>query len=407
MERFTERPGKILTGLILAAASVFGQGYTISAKPGAVNYAEGKTFLNGDPLSDKSLKATFLNTNDSLSTENGKAEVLLTPGVFLRVGENTEIRMVSPSLTDTQVELLHGEIMIEASGLVKENHLQILDHGASISIIQNGLYRFTADNPPTAAVLAGKADVAYSDRKVGLKKGRETILASNLAVQKFDTKQEDDLYAWSNVRSEYDAASSYSVSRAASVNGFNNGAYGYGGYGYGNGVSPGWFWDSGFNSYAWLPGNGIFYSPFGYGFYSPGFVGYAPVVTTYVYRGGKPWRHPNGTSTTPVNVSAPGFTARVPVNVKNLPAIGNMAASPYANQQARMQTARAYAASNASSAPTSGGWHGGNGASSVSSRSSNPGGGFSGASSHMSSGGGFSGGAGAGGHSTGGGGRSK
>src|SRR5919204_112804 len=46
-----------------------------------------------------------LNSGDELSTDAGKAEVLLTPGVFLRLGSNTQIHMISPSLVDTQFEL--------------------------------------------------------------------------------------------------------------------------------------------------------------------------------------------------------------------------------------------------------------------------------------------------------------
>ena len=34
-----------------------------------------------------------LNTGDVLDTAQGKAEILLTPGVFLRVGDNSEVRM--------------------------------------------------------------------------------------------------------------------------------------------------------------------------------------------------------------------------------------------------------------------------------------------------------------------------
>ncbi len=390
MERLTRQPVQVLAGLLAGATFVLGQGYTISAKPGVVNYVEGTTFLNGNPVSGKNLKATYLSSNDTLSTKNGKGEVLLTPGVFLRVGEDSEIRMISPSLTDTKVEVLRGEVMLEAAGLGKENNLQIVDHGAAITIDKNGLYRFTADNPPTAAVLDGKATVQYDDRKVDLHKGRETILASNLATQKFDTKRDDDLYAWSNVRSEYDAASSYRVARNASLNGytssnsFNGGGYGSGGVGAGFG--PGWAWDSGFNSYAWLPGNGVFYSPFGYGFYSPGQVGYAPVITTAVYRGGTPWRGASGTSTA-------GVTAAVPVSTTHPPAISNaMAASPFAVQQARAQTARAISVANSSSAgPASSGSHG------VSSMARSSSGASAGA--HMSSGGGFSGGSHAGGGS--------
>ena len=407
MERSTQRPVRILAGLLALATYVCGQGYTISAKPGAVNYVEGTTFLNGNPVSGKNLKSTFLSTNDTFSTGNGKAEVLLTPGVFLRVGEDTEIRMISPSLTDTKVEISHGEIMIEASGLVKDNNLQILDHGASITITKNGLYKFTADNPPTAAVLDGKASVQYDDRIVNLHKGRETILASNLATQKFDTKREDDLYAWSNVRSEYGAASSYRVSQNASLNGFSNangfngggyGGYGYGGYGAGYGGGPGWLWDSGFNSYAWLPGNGVFYSPFGYGFYSPGYVGYAPVVNTAVYRGGTPWRGPNRTS----NGGTP-ITAAVPVSTTHPPAIGRpMTASPFASQQARSQTARAFAAANVGNAGIAAG--GSRGASGFSRGASAGAAGPHTSSGGHAGGGGFGGG---GGHAGGGGGHGK
>jgi hypothetical protein len=31
----------------------------------------------------------------------------------------------------------------------------------------------------------------------------------------------------------------------------------------------GWYWDPDFEAYTFIPANGIFYSPFGWGFYSP------------------------------------------------------------------------------------------------------------------------------------------
>ena len=39
---------------------------------------------------------------------------------------------------------------------------------------------------------------------------------------------------------------------------------------------PGWYWDPYFLSYTYLPGDGIFYSPFGWGFYSPLYVYRSP-----------------------------------------------------------------------------------------------------------------------------------
>jgi FecR protein len=327
-------------GLLFTAAAALAQNYTISAKPGVVNYIEGITYLNGSKLSDQAVRATFLKAGDSLSTAAGKAEVLLTPGVFLRIGENSEVHMISPTLTNTQLEIVRGEAILEAAGLLKDNSIQVTDHGAVITVEKNGLYRFKADDPPSAAVLEGKALVNFGENKIELNKDRETILGAALKAQKFNPKQEDELYAWSNVRSEYEAAASYQSAKSASLNNYGGG---WGDFGYSGFYGPGWFWNSAFNSYAWLPANGAFYSPFGWGFYSPGVVGYAPVVTVPVYRGGT-WngtpnpnwkgRHWNGSST----------TATVPIRTDRPPAVGVVAGSPYAAQQARVQAGRSLAA---------------------------------------------------------------
>jgi len=417
MSNVGKRTACFLATFVLAAGYATPQAYTVSAKPGAVNYVEGTAFLNGAPVSEKDLKTTFLNANDIISTDLGKAEVLLAPGVFLRIGDNTKVRMVSPSLVATQVEVLNGEAMIEATGLVKGSSVQVISHGGSTTIEKNGLYRFLADDPPSVSVLDGKAAVTYSDRTVAVKKGRQVILAENLKPQKFDTKKDDELYAWSNVRSEFDAAASYRVARSAQM-GLLGSAYAPGIGGVGN---PGWFWDSAFSSWAWLPGAGAFYSPFGYGFYSPGLVGYAPVVAVPIYRGGR-WTggHWNGTHTS-VNgwrgdrtlgsgVSNGAGLAAVPLSPNNPAAVGSVTASPWANHAARMQArqrfdgsgmttgsgmpARTFGGRGTGTRPDgSSGWHGG----------PRPGG-WSNGGGHMGGGGGHMGGGGGGGHAGGGGG---
>jgi len=401
MESGRKRAASLLAGLILAAGYASPQAYTVSAKPGAVNYVEGAAYINGTPVSEKDLKTTFLNANDILSTDVGKAEVLLAPGVFLRVGDNTKVRMVSPSLVDTQVEVMSGEAMVEATGLVKGSSVQVISHGASAEIGKNGLYRIMADDPPSIAVLDGKAAVTFSDKKVDVKKGRQLILAENSKPEKFDTKKDDELYAWSNVRSEYDAAASYRVARSAQM--------GLLGSGYAAGMaSPGWFWDSAFSSWAWLPGAGAFYSPFGYGFYSPALVAYAPVIAAPVYRGGR-WSggHWNGTHTPPVNgwrgghpagpggIANGGTLAAVPLSPNNPAAVGSVTASPWANHAARMQMRQRFEASgmntasgnpapvfrgNGAGARPGGAWQGGSHQGGAWQGGSHPGGGWQGGS---------------------------
>ncbi|MBV9302269.1 MAG: FecR domain-containing protein [Acidobacteriaceae bacterium] len=322
MKRVWQTSAKVLVGFFVAAMYAMPQAYTVSARPGAINYIEGHAAVNGSEISQKTVGKTFLNTNDTLSTDVGKAEVLLTPGVFLRIGDNTQIKMVSPSLTNTQVEVMKGEAMVEVAQLVKDNDIQLLDHGASMRLEKDGLYRVTADDPPTAAVIEGKATVNLGDRKVDLGKGHEAVLTADLKTQKFDTKKEDDLYAWSNVRSEYDAGSSYAAAKNVTIN--NYGGYGAFGYPFAGFYGPGWYWNGLWDSWAWLPYNSYFFSPFGWGFYSPGYLAYAPIV--YV----------------PVN----GRQVPVAVSTKNPPAIGTKTAavrSPAALQAARAQTARTFA----------------------------------------------------------------
>lgn len=342
MKRVWQRPGMVVAGLLVSAVYAMPQ-YTVSARPGAVNYIEGDAYLNNKPLSEKGLRSTYLDAGDTLSTDAGKAEVLLTPGVFLRIGNNTLVRMISPSLTDTQFEVKRGEAILEADGLLKENHVTVLDHGATVSIEKNGLYRFTADDPPTTAVLDGKAEVLNGTQRVDLGKGHETILAENLKPKKFNTKQPDDLYAWSNVRSEYDAAASYRSASTASLNSYGGG---WGDYGFLGGLGPGWYWNSAFSGFGWLPASGAFYSPFGYGFYAPTVVGYAPIVTTPVYRGGGWSRTGNGTHANwhwRGNGSA--TRAAVPVNPDSPAAVGTVSPSPWANRAVRMSAAQGFAES--------------------------------------------------------------
>jgi len=335
MKRVGHTAATVLAGLLVTAMHAMPQGYTVSARPGALNYIEGDVFLNGRAVSDKGLRSLFLSANDTLSTGVGKAEVLLTPGVFCRIGDNSAVKMVSPSLTDTQIEVTRGEAMVEAVGLVKDNDITVLDHEGTIKLEKEGLYRFSADNPATAAVIEGKAEVFFGSQKIELGKGHETVIGPVLKAEKFDAKKADDLYAWSNIRAQYDAASSYQAAKTVDIN--NNG--GWWGYGYGGWYSPGWFWNNGFNSWAWLPAYGAFYSPFGWGFYAPGLIGYAPYVTVPVY-GGTYWK----------NNPKPGTP--VAVNPKNPPAVGATASSPALYAAARTQAAHSFQATGYSTANT-------------------------------------------------------
>jgi uncharacterized membrane protein YgcG len=230
--------------------------------PGAVNYVEGQAAIDGQNLP---VGSAMLETNQVLTTGQGRVELLLTPGVFLRTRDNSEVRMVSPDLINTQVELMRGSAMLEVTELFKENNLSVLVGGVATRIDKMGLYDFNADQP-AVSVLDGEATVSEGDMHVNVKKGHTVLLATGLPfkAQSFnrDAVESDPLYRWSELRSEYEAQANIQTAQAIVVNG---GWYGLG-----------WYWDPFWNCYAFLPGDGILYSPFGWGFYSPGFVWRAP-----------------------------------------------------------------------------------------------------------------------------------
>jgi len=210
-----------------------------------------------------------------IATANGKAEILLTPGIFLRLGSNSTVRMVSPNLAHTEVRLERGRANVEVDQIYKQNTVLIDLPNGQTQLLQNGLYAFDAD-ASSVRVFDGKAAVYPGQnfqsniKPIDVKGGRQLVLTGEpIKPQRFDKNQakNDELYRWSGLRSAYlgdaniDLASEYA---------------GYGGF------SPGWYWAGGPFGYTWLPGDGLFWSPFGFGFYSP----------YYIYGGGFIYGHP-------------------------------------------------------------------------------------------------------------------
>ena len=230
-----------------------------SAIPGTLNYVEGQVAVAGRTVSTRSVGSVQVRSNQVLETGQGRAEMLLTPGVFLRLGDNSSVRMVSPGLANTRVEVLRGQAIVEVAELFKDNNLWIGMNGASTRLDKQGLYAFNADTQ-LVQVFDGKATVQQNDRQKDLGKGRELALNGTWKVAHFDTKSQaaqDPLYAWSNLRSEYEAEASMQSAKNVFVAG---GPYWYG---------PGWYWNPYWDMYGFIPGEGIWYSPFGWPFYSP------------------------------------------------------------------------------------------------------------------------------------------
>jgi len=246
-----------------------------SAIPGTLNYVEGQVAVAGQTVTSQSVGSVQVQPNQVLETGQGRAEMLLTPGVFLRVGDNSAVRLISPGLADTRVELLRGRAIVEVAELFKDNNLSVTMSGASTRLEKQGLYAFNAATQ-MVQVFDGAAVVMQGDRQKELRKGHELALNGGWKVANFDIKSraaENPLFAWSNLRSEYEAQASIQSARNIYVGG---GAYWDG---------PGWYWNPYSAMYGFIPGDGIWYSPFGWPFYSPWMAYYAPGWFGYGFRG--------------------------------------------------------------------------------------------------------------------------
>ncbi len=282
---------------VLVAGSACAQ-YVISSHSGVIQYVEGRALLADKPVDPKFGQFPDIKENQEFRTEDGRAEVLLTPGVFLRLGENSAIRMLSTRLTDTRVEVLSGSAIIEGNEIPKDNAIELVYKKDTIRLQKQGLYRLDTE-PAHFQVFEGEAVVTDPSGQLTLRSGKQTNLSGVLMAENFDRKADDQdaLYRWSDRRASYVAqanvASATSAGNAYGGSGYGSGyGYGYSGYGsglgynlgsglgYGFGSDPaflgGWAFNPMFGMYTYLPYSGFGYSPFGYTYYSPTTVAYAP-----------------------------------------------------------------------------------------------------------------------------------
>jgi hypothetical protein len=186
-----------------------------------------------------------------------------------------------------------GEATVEVDELYPQNDLRVTEDGVTAQLVKRGFYDFDADQG-WMRVLDGQAMVFRDDAKPLKVKAKHEVnvngVNGSLKAQGFDLKAyeaNNDLYKWSSLRSAYVAEANVNAAPLYAYNGPYAGWYGAGWFG------ADWYWDPWFNCYTFIPGDGIFYSPFGWGFYSPWYVGYAPFYGFggYGYRYAGGFRH--------------------------------------------------------------------------------------------------------------------
>jgi hypothetical protein len=227
MSRVSRVPLYVLSfvaAVVVSALPASGQA-VISTRSGLVHFFEGAVFVAGQPLQASLGKFSVIPEGGELRTAEGRAEVLLTPGVFLRVGHDSAIRMASTALSDTRVELLSGSAILDSAEPAAGTSVTVQFKDWTVHQSEKGLYRIDSQ-PPRIEVREGQVQVyTAAGPAVTVEQGDDLPFAGVLVPEKSASDDAHDaLGQWAEGRAQSiaaDNAISAGIQDPASLAGLN------------------------------------------------------------------------------------------------------------------------------------------------------------------------------------------
>ncbi|MBA3515123.1 MAG: FecR domain-containing protein [Pyrinomonadaceae bacterium] len=278
----------LVATLVVCAGFVTGEAqsrerFVISAKAGGINAVSGRTGVqpHGSTEWEQLTIKDNLEAGDMVNTGmDGRVEMLLNPGAYLRVGQNSEFELTNNSLENLEVRLIRGTAIVEATGTEDtELMINITTPHTKMAIVRRGLYRVNVVPGEATELIVRKGRVLLSDSQIKVKGGRKLIFSghtfSMAKLEKAD-KQKDPIENWSKERAETVAK----ANRRISTRDLNMALASFSdrwSRGFSSGFSGVWVFNPRFQCYTFLP----YYfgwasswgSPYG-GSYSNAFYGY-------------------------------------------------------------------------------------------------------------------------------------
>jgi len=192
--------GLLLIGLPAGAQSV------LSTHAGVIHYFEGLVAVDGKPLQPQFGRFPEVPEGAELRTAQGRAEILLGPGVMLRVAEDTALKMISTSLTDTRLELLSGSAILQAKEPQPGNSVTMTYKDWQVRVQKQGVYRVDS-NPPQMRVYDGNLEVRAGEGTLVVAKAGQTLPFALVLVPEQTLGAPGDAFnGWAFDRSEAVAA---------------------------------------------------------------------------------------------------------------------------------------------------------------------------------------------------------
>ncbi len=247
--------------------SAAGDMYVISAKAGGVNYTEGKVaIIRKDGKSGLLLKNDKIEIGDKVSTgADGKAEILLNPGSFVRLGSNAKFEFQTTDLDNLKLKLSGGSAIFEVYA-DKEFKVTLDLPNADIELTKSGVYRVDVLADGSGKISVWKGRFLAGDEETEVKAGRSAIVKGKTAgtIAKFDRDNKDELDIWSDLRAKEASKINKRLQRDALTSSLLN-SFNLGGWNMFSTLGV-WVFDSFSGRWCFLPFGQGWRSPYGYGY---------------------------------------------------------------------------------------------------------------------------------------------
>jgi hypothetical protein len=280
----------LVLSLPLTSHSQNREKFVISARAGGVNAVTGRATMRPHGNSEWQLLTIKedLETGDVVRTGlDGRVEMLLNPGSYMRIGENSEFELSDNSLENLEVRLIKGTAIVEVTGADDEElFIGITTPHARLSIVRRGLYRLNVVPGNTTELIVRKGRVMLEDSHTKVKGGNKVVFSSgsfSVAKLENDKKDWDTFEGWSKDRAQTLAKENNRISGrtlSAFATSFRN-DWSYAGFWGRSGV---WLFSPTASCYTFIPFYNAYGSPYG-GFYSRSFYGGGPGWGSGIYPG--------------------------------------------------------------------------------------------------------------------------
>jgi len=274
--------------------------YVISVKAGLVNHVQGtanvasmETARAGHPIR---------------TGADGYVEILLRPGTFLRLGENSEATIDDADFANVKLTVSKGPALIEVVEIDKDYPISVTTGNLTMKVNDSGIFKFENG---AATVVQGKLQTG--DSRLTYEKGWQIFFQDNYRAKKVAKYQETRLDIYSQTRSGTIANANLSI--ANSLRGTNAiGDYDI------------WLYSPYLRFYTFLP-RSDYRSPYGYRYY--GTAGSRVVRNVYgdsntSDTGGTartPAQSNNDNSSSTASAPAPAPTAATPSGERTAPSV--------------------------------------------------------------------------------------